>query len=366
MKITLLTVGKTDVRWVREGLDLYVSRLKHYVPFVLNEIPELKNVSALSQDQIKEREGDLVLAALKPGDEVYLLNEGRILLYSHHVAEAFECFARIGDDTIVVFELSCHQLDHLKVSPHVAVFLNLYEEHLDHYGTLERYFEAKANIAAHQCAGDLFLVGEQVPPIGTAAQVRVLTQQAEDGWEPFSMKLEGAHNQFNARVVYEIATTLYGCSDAAVRAALAEFSGLPHRLQLVGSVDGVDYYDDSISTIPEATIAAMRSIPNAHTVLVGGMDRGIDYDKLVEFVRANQGYRYIFMYATGKRIFDEVADLPCCSYVDDLAAAVALAKEATPAGGACLLSPAAASYGYFKNFEERGDVFRALVLDGQS
>ena len=69
MKITLLTVGKTDVRWVREGLDLYVSRLKHYVPFVLNEIPELKNVSALSQDQIKEREGDLVLAALKPGDE---------------------------------------------------------------------------------------------------------------------------------------------------------------------------------------------------------------------------------------------------------------------------------------------------------
>lgn len=75
MKITLLTVGKTDVRWVREGLDLYVSRLKHYVPFVLNEIPELKNVSALSQDQIKEREGDLVLAGLKPGDEVYLLDE---------------------------------------------------------------------------------------------------------------------------------------------------------------------------------------------------------------------------------------------------------------------------------------------------
>ena len=75
MKITLLTVGKTDVRWVREGLDLYVSRLVHYVPFTMTEIPELKNVSALSQEQIKEREGDLVLAALKPSDAVYLLDE---------------------------------------------------------------------------------------------------------------------------------------------------------------------------------------------------------------------------------------------------------------------------------------------------
>lgn len=291
--------------------------------------------------------------------------ERPVILVGNIGIPCLDAYDEIDDDTIVVFELSCHQLDHLKVSPHVAVFLNLYEEHLDHYGTLERYFEAKANIAAHQNAGDFFLVGEQVPPIETAARVRVLTQQAEDGWEPFQMKLEGAHNQFNARVVYEIATTFYGCSDAAVRAALAEFSGLPHRLQHVGTVDGVDYYDDSISTIPEATIAAMRSIPNARTVLVGGMDRGIDYDKLVEFVRANQGYRYIFMYATGKRIFDEVADLSCCSYVEDLPAAVALAKEITPAGGACLLSPAAASYGYFKNFEERGDVFRALVLDGQ-
>ena len=75
MKLTLLTVGKTDVRWVRDGLDLYVSRLKHYVPFSLVEIPELKNASSLSQDQIKEREGELILAALKPADEVVLLDE---------------------------------------------------------------------------------------------------------------------------------------------------------------------------------------------------------------------------------------------------------------------------------------------------
>ena len=75
MKITLLTVGKTDVKWVREGLELYSSRLIHYVPFSLVEIPELKNVSALSQDQIKGREGELILKHLKPADELVLLDE---------------------------------------------------------------------------------------------------------------------------------------------------------------------------------------------------------------------------------------------------------------------------------------------------
>lgn len=75
MKITLLTVGKTDVRWVREGLDLYVSRLSHYVRFSLKEIPELKNVSAFTKEQIKEKEGELILSSLTPGDFVVLLDE---------------------------------------------------------------------------------------------------------------------------------------------------------------------------------------------------------------------------------------------------------------------------------------------------
>ena len=268
----------------------------------------------------------------------------------------------IADDAIVVFELSCHQLDHLRVSPHVAVFLNLYEEHLDHYDTLERYFAAKAGITRNQGPRDVLIAGDEVPALDTEAQVRVLPAEPPAGFEPFSMKLEGAHNQFNARVVYTIATSLFGCDEQDVRAAIAEFKGLPHRMEHVGCVGGVDYYDDSISTIPEAAIAALTSIPHAQTVLVGGMDRGIDYSKLVEFVKSHQDYRYIFMYATGKRIFDEVSGLSCCRYVDDLAAAVALAKQTTDAGRACVLSPAAASYGYFKNFEERGDVFRALVL----
>lgn len=75
MKITLLTVGKTDRDWVRQGLDIYVSRLRHYIPFILNEIPELKNVSALTKEQIKAREGELILKNVRPTDDLILLDE---------------------------------------------------------------------------------------------------------------------------------------------------------------------------------------------------------------------------------------------------------------------------------------------------
>ena len=75
MKITLITVGKTDVKWVKEGLELYAGRLSHYIQFTINEIPELKNASALSRDQIKEKEGDLILGLIRPADDVILLDE---------------------------------------------------------------------------------------------------------------------------------------------------------------------------------------------------------------------------------------------------------------------------------------------------
>ena len=103
MKISLLTVGKTDVKWVREGLDLYVSRLSHYVPFTLEEIPELKNVSALSRDQIKEKEGELVLKRIKDADEVVLLDERGSELRSVELASWLQGrLARGGRDLVFV------------------------------------------------------------------------------------------------------------------------------------------------------------------------------------------------------------------------------------------------------------------------
>ena len=98
MRITLLTVGKTDVKWVKEGLDLYVSRLVHYIQFSVNEIPELKNVSALSKEQIKEREGALILAGIKPSDDVILLDEHgrqfRSVEFASFLQEKMACSGR--------------------------------------------------------------------------------------------------------------------------------------------------------------------------------------------------------------------------------------------------------------------------------
>ena len=284
-----------------------------------------------------------------------------VILVGNIGLPALDYYGEITGDTIIVFEMSCHQLAHAKISPHIALFLNLYEEHLDYYGTMDKYFRAKANITANQKPGDFFFAGNNVPPIETAARGEVISY--EDPMH-FDMKLKGEHNQFNARFVYAVSTELFGCDPQKVREALKEFTGLQHRLQFVGNYGGIDYYDDSISTIPEAAIAAIKSIPNAGTILIGGMDRGIDYDILTEFIRAHGEYNYILMYKSGARIYKEVSDLPFCQYRDDLAGAAALAGEITPAGKACILSPAAASYGYFKNFEERGDVFQELVKGG--
>ena len=103
MRITLLTVGKTDVKWVKEGLDLYASRLRHYVPFTLNEIPELKGAGALSRDQIKDREGQLILAQLRPADEVYLLDEhGREYRSLEFASFVEDRMARSGRDLVFV------------------------------------------------------------------------------------------------------------------------------------------------------------------------------------------------------------------------------------------------------------------------
>lgn len=272
-------------------------------------------------------------------------------------------FDHISEETIVVFELSCHQLAHLTVSPNIAVFLNLYEDHLDYYGTMDKYFTAKTHISTNQSSKDFLYEGNNVPDFNTEAHRTVIS--AENIGE-YTLSIEGKHNQFNAEFVYRIATERFGCDGNAVKKALGTFTGLAHRLQKVASVDEVDYYDDSISTIPQATISAATSLKNAKTLLIGGMDRGIDYTVLQEFIPAHKEYIYICMYESGKRIYDAVKQAGTEAeislyYVADLEAAVTKAKEVTPKGYACILSPAAASYGYFKNFEERGDVFAALV-----
>ena len=270
-------------------------------------------------------------------------------------APCLDYYDQIDDDTVAVFEMSCHQLAHVTVSPHIAVFLNLYEEHLDYYKTLDRYFAAKANIAKFQTDRDFLFVGGNVPAMpANAPIVRIDFNDIPD----YNLKIFGNHNNYNAHFVYTIAHNVFGIEDGIIRSALSDFTALTHRLQLVGSINGVDYIDDSISTIPNATIQALDSVPNAKTVLIGGMDRGINYDILIEYINQHTEYNYIFSYDSGRRIFDSINHTDNCYYRENLEEAVKLAASVTKSGEAILLSPAAASYGYFKNFEERGDAFK--------
>lgn len=271
-------------------------------------------------------------------------------------------FEEITEDTIIVFEMSCHQLAHVDVSPHIAVFLNLYEEHLDYYGTLEKYFQAKTNITKYQKSGDRFYKGDNVPEIATAATTEVIKR---DVIRNYDLPISGEHNSFNAEFVIRIISDNFGFSKEEILDSLKTFKGLPHRLEFAGEKDGVSYYDDSISTIPQATIEAISSLPNVKTVLIGGMDRGIDYTILENFINEHDEYNYIFSYDSGKRIYDAINGGENCYYTDDLEKAVELAKQITPAGSSCVLSPASASYGYFKNFEHRGEMFKEYVgVDG--
>ena len=266
-------------------------------------------------------------------------------------------YEEMTGDTVAVFEMSCHQLAHTKVSPHIAVFLNLFEEHLDYYKTFEKYAQTKMNITLYQDDTDILYLGENLD-VKTAAKTVVISR---DQVADYDLQILGEHNNYNAEFVCRIATEQFGIPEEKVRESLKGFKGLPHRLQLLGVKDGRSYYDDSISTIPSATISALQAVDNAYSVLIGGMDRGIHYEELITFVKTHPEYAYIFMYESGQRIYRELEDLKNCCYEPDLEHAVACAKRITPQGKACILSPAAASYGYFKNFEERGDRFREYV-----
>lgn len=264
-------------------------------------------------------------------------------------------------DSIIVLELSCHQLKNAKTAPHISVFLDLYEEHLDYYGTMEAYFEAKSHIVSMQTSGDKAYIGENVPEIKSASeQIRVIPSESD--MEGIELELYGEHNRINAYFVKKICMENFGISESEVLESLKSFEALPHRMKKIGTYEGINFYDDSISTIPEAAISAATSIPDAQVILVGGMDRGISYTVLEDFMKEHAEYRFICMYATGKRIVKELGEsLSNVYYEDNLEGAVKKAFEITDKGRGCVLSPAAASYGYFKNFEERGDVYGELV-----
>ena len=305
---------------------------------------------------------------------------------------ALDHMEEVKPDTRIVFELSCHQLEYMTVSPHIGILVNIHEEHLDHYGTMEKYVEAKHHIFKNQRPDDILICNVQcLPEEGTCPSGLIragmdgsgkeldVVQEQDGTWVHFrgksfciptdEIKLLGQHNYFDIGVAYGVCSIL-GMDDQVFARGLKTYEPLPHRLQYIGEREGVKYYDDSISTICDTTIQALKTLKDTDTVLIGGMDRGIDYRELIEYLSDCPVPHIILMEATGKRIYQEIhkyypefknrARLILAEHLED---GVKRARQITRPGTSCVLSPAAASYGIFRNFEERGETFSRLVFN---
>ena len=282
---------------------------------------------------------------------------------------ALDFVDKFGKTDYFVYELSSHQLELMDVSPKIAVFLNLYEEHLDYYVSFDAYANAKRNIYLFQNNEDYIVYNKDMEhilfnKIIPIAKKLGISQKETENSKINTDNILGSHNIYNLKIAETIAKLL-DVSDEEVQLAIKNFHTLPHRLENIGEYNRISYIDDSISTIPEATIKAMESIQNIDTVLIGGLDRGINYDNLCEYLSITKTPNIILMYESGKKIYDKMSKIPTNNnviYADDLEKAVELATKLTRKDKICLLSPAAASYGYFKNFEERGDKFKEYVI----
>ena len=291
----------------------------------------------------------------------------------------FDILDDLHEGALVVAELSCHQLENIHRGPHIAVLLNLFQEHLDHYENYLGYKMAKFQIALRQQEGDHFfyctdnaelrdLVAHSSlithhSPLTTLHPYSLHDITAEERQLLDACPLSGDHNRSNSLVACRVASLVTRQPLSTFHFPLSTFHGLRHRMERIGEVRGITWYDDSISTIPEAAIAAVRALGCVDTLILGGFDRGIDYSPLVAFLQEHPIPNLVFVGKAGRRIHSATQSLSHSATLieDDYTKIVPWCAAHTPQGGVVLLSPAAASYDAFKNFEHRGDFFAEQI-----
>ena len=309
-------------------------------------------------------------------------------------------------DARVVLELSSFQLEWLTMSPAVAVATNLTPNHLDRHETMDAYAAAKSNIVAHQGPAGTAILNADDPLVAAFADLtpgRVLyfslvspvengAYLASDGetlllardgrtsvlCRASELRVPGRHTIANVLAAASVAT-LYGVAPEAIAATVRAFDGVPHRLQRVGTVADVTFYDDSIATTPERTRAALAAIPDPVVLILGGHDKMLPWEELArDAVRRCRGVVLIgeaaglirrHVEAALQRESDTHRDavgaplLWSAAVVDavSMTAAVERALDLARPGDAVVLAPGCASYDMYRDFEERGDLFARAV-----
>lgn len=271
-------------------------------------------------------------------------------------------------DTIYVCELSSYQLDDIKYSPHVAVVVSLFFDHVPYHKSLEKYYDAKKNIIRFQTQKDYYIYN---PKFSALADWTKVTKAIPLPYREFQVAseipLKGEHNHDNIRAAATVAK-LYDISDEIIHNALNTFKSLPHRLENVGIYNGITFYDDAISTTPESTVAALETIKNVKTIFLGGEDRDYDFNFLIKSLKSHNVENIVLFPDTGARIkqlLENEKDYhPNIFETQDMRSAVNFAFKNTPKGTVCLLSTASPSYSLWKNFDEKGSEFQKFIREG--
>lgn len=302
----------------------------------------------------------------------------------------FEILEQIKDDTIIVMEMSSHQLEYVNHSPNISILLNIYEEHLDHYLSYEHYQRAKLNIYKYQKEEDYIIYNKDESIVRNYVENDNLNN-TQIGFSVDNINEFGAYIKNNyiyykdeqilhkdqcgeligKHYLYDVLAGVCVCkllniSNEDIIKGIQTFKRLEHRMEYVGVFDDIAFYNDSIATIPQSTIAAIESIKKVTTLIAGGLDRGINYYDFSIYLVNSDIENLILLPDTGYMIEKYIkinnSNINKNIYIaKDLNEAVQIAKKVTPKNSVCLFSPAAASYGFFKNFEERGKVFKSLV-----
>jgi len=273
---------------------------------------------------------------------------------------------------LVVLELSSFMLEHLghmKWSPHIATVTMMATDHLDWHGSADAYVNAKRNIIRFQRPDDIAVLNEEselAKSFAAETQARIVHFGLR-GRKPFELILPGIHNQLNAQGAFATASVV-GISWDEAQAAIKDFPGLPHRLQLVHEHNSIRFFNDSIATIPESAIAALNSFPSKTVIQIVGGSKKKD-PPIIDLCAAlcERAKAVLCIGETGPKIAETMAKStsPTCAAVyqcGDLATAMNEAKNIAIGGDVVLLSPGYASYDQFVNFEERGDRFTTLAL----
>ncbi len=304
-----------------------------------------------------------------------------------------EYLDEIEPDDIVILEISSFQLEQITISPHIGAILNITPNHLDRHKTLEAYTLAKQRLLIFQRSDDIAILNREDPGAwslvgkingslltfgkatptdgldGTFLQNDSICYKHGDSISKILSKsdilLRGEHNLMNVLAACTIAHAA-GFSPATMQKAVQEFSGVSHRLEFVRRWRDVDWYNDSIATAPERTIAAVRSFNQPIVLLLGGRDKDLPWQELATLIHQHVDHVVVFGESAVKILsaLEEAApknSLTSICRVNKMNDAIQAASEIARPGDVVLLSPGGTSFDEFKDFEERGERYREWV-----